>query len=251
MWSFQKKNCQLNSIEDSILRYPEIISIVDNLKSKKTRIAFQSKEFGEHFEVIVGHNNPERFETFFKFKIIKKNCAYYVYSKELDKYISIQEWRKSKFDDNTKISLNFEPKFTELPFDFNDYFENSQLNHNETGSEKYMQYYFEENKNIWELFEIDSNASSVLFLPKLNNFQPIILTYTDSDINGYYLQILKNNKVSSKLLVGRMDGNEIMDFTVSKNYDISLFRRLTLTDDRILIKKYFINSSGQFEVGKF
>ena len=63
------------------------------------------------------------------------------------------------------------------------------------------------------------------YLPKIKDYQPMILCNTDSDIESYDLVVLSGNKVISSLEIGLMDGESITQFNISKDYIISLYKR--------------------------
>ncbi|KFF73886.1 hypothetical protein HX13_17180 [Chryseobacterium sp. P1-3] len=45
-------------------------------------------------------------------------------------------------------------------------------------------------KKILESYGIKEEPSKFFILPKINNFQVIILAFTDSDVEGYYLKVI-------------------------------------------------------------
>ena len=76
-----------------------------------------------------------------------------------------------------------------------------------------------------ESFGIKDAPSSYFLLPKINNFQPIILAYTDSDVEGYYLKVVEKNKLISSLQIAKFDGETVEDFVITKDFEVELYTR--------------------------
>ena len=58
--------------------------------------------------------------------------------------------------------------------------------------------------------------------------------------------IVESNRIKSSLTIGRMDGNEIIDFTISSNYLITLYKYQDTTVKRKKWKTFRINENGIF-----
>lgn len=150
----------------------------------------------------------------------------------------------SKFSKSAQVDTNSNIKFNTLPFDFENYYNICVDENNQNCETKYPSYNYSENKNILEGYGIKEQPSSFFLLPKIKNFQPLILAFTDSDIEGYYLKIIDKNKVISSLQIGKMDGEIIEDFIIKENYEIEVYSRKDSTEKRVLKKKYKILENG-------
>lgn len=147
--------------------------------------------------------------------------------------------------ENIYIRNDLKYKTTVLPFDFEDFYASCIYPSDEKKcNEDYPKY--EYNKNS-ELFKIIGNKlyfSEYVYLPQVNDFKPIILFDNTSDIESYYLIIIKNEKIISNLLIGKMDGESIQDFSISKDYKITLYKRKDSKDIRKKIRNYIISKEG-------
>jgi hypothetical protein len=157
--------------------------------------------------------------------------------KELPSDSSISKSKVSK----TAIKNDF--KTCSLPFDFDKYYSLCYEN-GAACNQRYPSYLYPENKKILESFGIDEQPSTFFILPKINDFQVIILAFTDSDVEGYYLKVIDKNKIISSLQIAKMDGETIEDFLITENYDIELYTRRNATEKRLLKKKYKIENNG-------
>lgn len=149
----------------------------------------------------------------------------------------------SKFSKTEQAYINNNSKFCTLPFDFDAYYK-ACIEDNKNCEGKYPSYTFMENKDMLEKYGIKEQPSSFFLLPKINNLQPIILAFTDSDIEGYFLKIADNNKIISSLQIGKMDGETIEDFVITETFDINIYIRNNSTEKRVLKKKYKIQNDG-------
>ncbi|MEC3874213.1 hypothetical protein [Chryseobacterium salviniae] len=156
---------------------------------------------------------------------------YYFFTKTKESNLAIQ-------NDSTK-----EYKYVKLPFDFSDYY-NLCYDDDEKCKQNYHFYSPQESNNILSYFAIEENPSRVFMLPPYNGYQPIIIAYTDSDIEGYYLFIAKKQQVISSIQIAKMDGESIEDFSISKDYNITLYKRKNSKDSRKKIRNYTISKEG-------
>ena len=130
--------------------------------------------------------------------------GYYFFTKTKESNLTI-------LNDSTK-----EYKYIKLPFDFSDYY-NLCYNEDEKCKQRYPFYTPSESSSVLSYFAIKENPSRVFMLSPYNEFQPIIVAYTDSDVEGYYLFVAKKGKVISSLQIAKMDGESIEDFIINKN----------------------------------
>lgn len=136
--------------------------------------------------------------------------------------------------------------YTKLPFDFSDYYDLC-YNEDEKCKARYPSYISPESDNILSYFAIKENPSKIFMLSPINGLQPIIIAYTDSDVEGYYLFIAKKGQVISSKQIAKMDENTIEDFVIKENYEIELYLRKNSTEKRALKKKYKISPDGQIQ----
>jgi hypothetical protein len=154
-----------------------------------------------------------------------------------NKDINLSKFEQKKLSNEKKYNL------CELPFDFESYYNICNENEKECQN-RYPSYTYPENKNILESYGISDAPTSFFLIPQINGFQPIILAYTDSDVEGYYLKISNNNKVISSLQIAKFDGETVNDFTINKDFEIELYSRTDTNEKRILKKKYKIQKDG-------
>ncbi|CAH0266473.1 hypothetical protein [Chryseobacterium sp. Bi04] len=166
------------------------------------------------------------------------------YSKVLLKNKNIDISKFSKTEKVRTDADNF--KICALPFDFNNYYDVC-VEDDKNCENKYPSYVYSENKEILETFGIKEQPSAFFLLPKINNLQPIVLAYTDSDVEGYFLKIIDNNEVVSSLQIGKMNGETIEDFVIKENYEIELYSRKNSDEKRILKKKYKLQDNGMIK----
>ncbi|WP_419868508.1 hypothetical protein [Chryseobacterium sp. CT-SW4] len=142
-----------------------------------------------------------------------------------------------------KNAIHHDLKVCSLPFDFDQY--STVCNNNEKEcNERYVSYQYPQDKDILTSYGIEETPSKFFILPKINNFQPILLGFTDSDVEGYYLKVSDNDKVISSIQVANMDGETIEDFLINEKYDIELYTRNDAGEKRVLKKKYKIQANG-------
>ncbi|SDJ81197.1 hypothetical protein [Chryseobacterium jejuense] len=145
-------------------------------------------------------------------------------------------------------SANTKYRISALPFDHEDYYSTCYVKFDEKEcANRYPKYSYPENKNILEEYGIKDIPTSFFMLPKINNVQPFILAYTDSDIEGYDLIVAAKNKVISSLQIAEFDGETVNDFIITKNFEIELYTRKNTTEKRILKKKYRIQPDGKIK----
>lgn len=143
------------------------------------------------------------------------------------------------------IVLNQKIRYSILPIDFDEYYKACVNPYDSIKCNKnYPKYFYKEEDPIAEIFGNNFHPSDYMYLPKLNNYQPILLCNTDSDIESYDLVILNNNKIISSLEIGIMDGESIMQFNISKDYVINLYKKKNATQKSIFFKSYNINDKG-------
>ncbi|RMZ58428.1 hypothetical protein D1632_12460 [Chryseobacterium nematophagum] len=150
----------------------------------------------------------------------------------------------SKFSKKEKTNIDNNIKVCVLPFDFTDYY-NMCVVENDKGCEtKYPSYIYPEDKNILESYGVKEQPSAFFILPRIHNLQPIILAFTDSDIEGYIFKVIDNKKVVSSLQIGKMDGEKIEDFIIKANYEIELYSRKDSAEKRVLKRIYRVQKGG-------
>lgn len=153
-----------------------------------------------------------------------------------------KDFNLSKFEQK-RLSNEKRYNLCELPFDFESYYNICNENKKECQN-RYPSYAYPENKNILESYGISDAPTSFFLIPQINGFQPIILAYTDSDVEGYYLKISDNNKVISSLQIAKFDGETVNDFTINKDFEIELYSRKDTSEKKTLKKKYRIQKDG-------
>lgn len=152
-----------------------------------------------------------------------------------------EENTTSKNDNSTK-----DIKYSILPFDFEEYYKSCIYPSDEKEcSIKYQTYSYNPNDSISKIIGKKYYPSKYIFLPSFESYSPIILCNTESDMESYDLIILYKKKMISYLQIGLMDGNNILDFNISNDYKISLYKRKSMNDLRRLFKTYIISSEGR------
>ncbi|MGE8553950.1 MAG: hypothetical protein ACN6OB_08430 [Chryseobacterium jejuense] len=159
-----------------------------------------------------------------------------------DKKVEIPQVKEQGNSGNTKYRISV------LPFDHEAYYSTCYVKFDEKEcASRYPQYSYPENKNILEEYGIKDTPTGFFMLPKINNVQPFILAYTDSDVEGYDLIVAAKNKVISSLQIAEFDGETVNDFIITRNFEIELYTRKNTTEKRILKKKYKIQSDGKIK----
>lgn len=150
----------------------------------------------------------------------------------------------SKLSKSKQVSNSNNLKFITLPFDFENYYSTCIDEDSKDCEKKYPSYSYSENKDILKDFGVKDEPTSFFMLSKIKNLQPIILAFTDSDVEGYFLKVINNNKVISSLQIGKMDGENISDFIIKNNYEVEIYSRKDSNEKRVLEKKYKIQDDG-------
>lgn len=152
---------------------------------------------------------------------------------------------KKKIDFKKQSNLTGTEKYNinVLPFDFETYYTVCDKNIKEC-EVRYPFYTYPENKNILEYYGIKKNPSKFFLLPKINNLQPIILAYLDSDIEGYDLIISEKGNIISFLEIAKFDGEKIEDFIIKENFEVELYLRKDASQQRLIQKRYKMQDNG-------
>lgn len=137
-------------------------------------------------------------------------------------------------------------KVVRLPFDFSHYYKLC-YNDDKKCKKRYPSYASPASDSILSYYGIKETPTEIFILSPYNGFQPIIIAYTDSDIEGYYLFVGKQGKVISSLQIGQMDGETLKNFTITENHEIEIYSRNNSDERRNLIKKYKIQPNGLIE----
>lgn len=152
--------------------------------------------------------------------------------------------KRNTLENNFSAEENF--KVNKLPFDFNTYYNICYENQKRCNAE-YPSYGLQDGKKILEFYGIKENPTIFFILPKVYDLKPIILAYTETDIEGYYLIISKNHKVVNSLQIAKIDGESIDDFVITKNFSIELYSRKNSIDRKKLNKVYRIQKDGSIK----
>lgn len=160
---------------------------------------------------------------------------------ENDVFSLCQITKKEKKD----IVSDQKNKYSILPIDFDDYYKSCVNPYDSIKCNKnYPKYFYRKEDKIAKILGNNFHPSDYMYLPKLNDYQPVILCNTDSDNESYDLVVLNNDKLISSLEIGIMDGESIMQFNISKDYKINLYKRKNTNEKGILFKSYSIDNNG-------
>ncbi|WP_051951629.1 hypothetical protein [Flavobacterium sp. ASV13] len=150
------------------------------------------------------------------------------------------------FKKEIKIVSNALLKYTKLPIDFDEYYKACVYPYDSLAcSNNYPKYSFNENDQIAKVFGKKYNPNNYMYLPKLNNYQPMILCNTDTDIESYDLVVSNGSEIISSLEIGLIDGESIIQFAITKDYVINLYKRKNSTEKNVKWKSYNINLDGK------
>lgn len=150
------------------------------------------------------------------------------------------------FKKEIKIVSNALLKYSKLPIDFDEYYKVCVYPYDSLAcSNNYPKYSFNENDQIAKVFGKKYNPNNYMYLPKLNNYQPMILCNTDTDIESYDLVVSNGSEIISSLEIGLMDGESIIQFVITKDYVINLYKRKNSTEKNVKWKSYNINLDGK------
>ncbi|MCP2025473.1 hypothetical protein L1276_000613 [Flavobacterium sp. HSC-32F16] len=136
-------------------------------------------------------------------------------------------------------------RYSILPIEFDEYYKACVNPYDSIKCDNnYPKYFFKEDNAIAKVFGNNFHPSDYMYLPKIKDYQPMILCNTDSDIESYDLVVVSDNKVISSLEIGLMDGESITQFNISKDYIISLYKRKNTTEKKVFFKSYIIDDIG-------
>jgi hypothetical protein len=212
-------------IENNVSEDPKVKQIVESTIAWLVLNVNDSKLYN----TIADPDNP--IEVEFDINILSQNDIFslcQIEKKEVKKDLS-----------NEKI------KYSNLPIEFDEYYKACINPYDSIKCDSnYPKYYFKEDNAIAKVFGNNFHPSDYMYLPKIKDYQPMILCNTDSDIESYDLVVLSGNKVISSLEIGLMDGESITQFNISKDYIISLYKRKNTTEKKVFFKSYIIDDKG-------
>jgi hypothetical protein len=143
------------------------------------------------------------------------------------------------------LSIKTDIKFCVLPIDFDEYYSSCVNPYDSIKCKKnYPKYSYDEREDFAKTIGDKYHPNEYMYLPKLDNYQPIILCNTDSDTESYDLIIVNNNKIISSLEIGLMDGQFITQFNIAKDYTINLYKKKNSSEKNKKWKSYKINPDG-------
>lgn len=190
-------------------------------------------------------------------KLNVNDCKLYNISADPDNPIELEFDKKLLMENNVFklcdilkneseiIHANNHIKYSILPVNFDEYYQTCVNPYDSIKcKENYPKYSYDDKDPISEIFKGKFHPSEYMYLPKVRDYQPVLLCNTDFDIESYDLIIIKNNKIISSLEVGVMDGESIMQFNISKDYLISVNTKKNGTQKSTLFKTYKINQDG-------
>lgn len=227
---------QIDRIEEDNITIHVYIenNISDDSKTKQiveSTIAWLSLNVNNSqlFNTTADPDNP--IELNFDKKILSEN----------DIFSLCQIEKKQKKD----VASNQPIKYSTLPIDFDEYYKACVKPYDSIQCNKnYPKYFYKEEDAIVKIFGNNFHPSDYMYLPKLNDYQPIILCNNDSDTESYDLIVLNNDKIISSLEIGIMDGESITQFTIYKDYKINLYKRKNTTEKNVFFKSYKIDKNG-------
>ncbi|GHT71546.1 hypothetical protein AGMMS50239_40700 [Bacteroidia bacterium] len=169
------------------------------------------------------------------------------YDKELyDKYLSECLGINSTKDTSTPSMVDENLQVCKLPIDFDDYYSVCIYPvDTKKCQERYPKYPFKNNNKLIKILEQNKYESpeEYILLPLLNNtIQPVILCFTETDIERYVLIIIQNNKLISQLEIGKMNDNESKWFYIDENYKITIYKG----DKNNIWKTFKMTDDGNF-----
>jgi len=147
--------------------------------------------------------------------------------------------------DKRELSNIKEIKHCILPFDFDEYYSTCVYpSDSNKCSSNYPKYNYGENPEFDHIIDLRFHPSEYIYLPKLNSYQPVIL-YNDGDIESYNLVVINDKNITSFLKIGEASNNGIKEFTISKDFIITIYIRKNAEALRKKEKVYQINQEGK------
>lgn len=139
-----------------------------------------------------------------------------------------------------------------LPFDYSDYYKKCIFEPEDTYCKEHFQVeMLNTNKILTNILSTNKYKlpSSYSYLTKIEEIQPVILYFDESDdLSTIDLITIKDNKIISSLKISSNENNMLLDFIIQKDYSIELFKHKNLLEKRIPYKKYKIDSNGAISV---
>jgi len=155
---------------------------------------------------------------------------------------------KASIGKSKQTDRNEELKLCTLPFDFDEYYEACYNSSNTDKCEQnYPKYPFSEESSISKIVKDKYNPSEYMYLPKIQSYQVVILCNTETDVETYNLLVIGKNQIISSLEIGKMSETSIMDFNISEDYLITLYKRKSSEDNRTKWKSFKIDSNGKID----
>lgn len=147
--------------------------------------------------------------------------------------------------ENIHLKGDIKYKTAILPFNFKDFYTACVYPSDEKKcNENYPKYDYDKKSELFKIIGNKFYFSEYTYLPIINDFKPVILYDNTSDIESYYLIVIKNGKIISNLLIAKMDGESIQDFNITKEYAIILYKAKNSNDPKKEIGRYKISDNG-------
>jgi len=147
-----------------------------------------------------------------------------------------------------QTNKNKELKLCTLPFDFDEYYNACYNSSNvDKCKQNYPKYLFSEESSIARIIKDKYNPLEYMFLPSIHGYQVVILCNTGTDVETYNLLVIDNNQIISSLEIGKISETSIMDFNISEDYFITLYKRKPGEDNRVKWELFKIDDSGKID----
>jgi hypothetical protein len=137
-------------------------------------------------------------------------------------------------------------KICELPIDYDDYYSVCIYPcDTKKCQERYPKYSIANDNNLALLLKQNKYElpEEYILLPMVNKtVQPVILCYTESDIEQYVLITIQNDRIISRLQIGEMKDNGSTWFYIDKNFKIIIYKG----DRKNIWKTFKMADNGNF-----
>ncbi|NML37601.1 hypothetical protein HHL17_10400 [Chitinophaga sp. G-6-1-13] len=213
-----------------------------------------------YYKIEVGYESSIRRENYFIFYVEKGDCNNIrVWEPVAGNIVPLEDWRKTQAvqaESGRQSSVSKAATETEipvkLPFDFKGYYKTCVYpgNAQQCGVD-YPSYPVNQNNTLQQILkqQINRDPEDYFKLPVVDNGIKAFLVTYKGDVEQYYLiTISSNDQFISKMLVGQVEENALLYFSIDQNLLISLYKASNNEEKGTLQKQYKIDAAGRINV---
>lgn len=219
----EKPACTEKQAIDAVRKIPEVVRqahYLDSLSHHRKGMSFMTDSVNidgkDYFQISAGFDGEFHRESYFTFLVDKQNCVDIMVDDILaEKMLTLAEWQQQQ-----KVDAPISKRKVKLPFLFHEYYDACvDPGDKAKCNADYPAYPLDDNLKVFA----DEDATEYFILPELDTVKPYIITYTQTDVERYFLITVVNHKLVGKLQIGQADDNDLLYFVVDKKEFVHLY----------------------------